>query len=108
MQLIINQLMDGRNGCYIHFDRATQALIVYGDGTSSGFVRLGPSTPGLRSAYCQVLGTSTVRQTEYDFEFSIDVSLTSALPDKPTVFAAAEDRAGLKYNWQFASALPEP
>ncbi len=109
-QLLVNATLSGVSGCYIHFDRAANAVYLFGD---AGPGWLGPLTLGaagnLQNSQCLVSGAgSSVVGSGNKLTVSLALSFQVAFAGVKNIYLLAQDTAGLATGWQMRGTWTVP
>jgi hypothetical protein len=108
VELIVNNVVDGRHACHFRYDRNTRSVTLMNDGGTgfTGPIELG-SPKQLSNSYCAItVPDSPVVKGPYDVYFTFDLVLTEKMLEKRTIFLAAVDREGLRQDWKAYALLP--
>ncbi len=107
-EVLISNVLDGRNGCYLRYDKRANAVSLRNDaGTAYAEpIELG-SRKQLSNSYCAVaVPEAPVIRAPHAVGISFEVALTEKMLKKRTIWAAAVDREGLRRNWRLDANLP--
>jgi hypothetical protein len=109
VELIVNNVADGRSSCYLRYERKAHRLLLMNDaGTAFSEPIESGSAKGLSNSYCTIEAPELPAvKSAYDVYFSIELSLTERLRKRRTVFLSAVDRGGLRQSWRAHAVLPE-
>jgi hypothetical protein len=106
-ELIINSLQTGREGCYVHYERATNTVMLIDDAGAGLAGIAGAGSHGhISNSYCTVSEPATTLVGRRDITLSFNVALTDKMKAKRTVFASATSRSGLRRSWQPVWVFP--
>jgi hypothetical protein len=107
-EVVINNVLDGRNSCYFRYDGTAKTVSLMDDaGTAFGApAALGSSKP-LSNSYCAIAATDVpLVKGPYDVQMSFNLTLTGKMLNKRTIYVSAVDREGLRQNWTAYANLP--
>jgi hypothetical protein len=108
VEVIVNNIVDGRHSCHFRYERKANAVSLMNDaGTDfTPPAKLG-SPKQLSNSYCSIAAPdSPLVRGLYDVYFSFEVVLTEKMLNKKTIFLSAVDREGLRQNWRVYAPLP--
>lgn len=100
-QFLVHSRLDGGNGCYFLYDRASSSIFLALD---SGAGAQGPAVPGssgvLRNSQCALnLATSAAWSLGKDLYLDLDLSFMPAFAGPKKMYMWAGDRAGAAAGW---------
>lgn len=104
--VLINSALDGRQACYVAFDRPNNMLFLVpdsGDGLVPG--TLGAAT-SIANRQCTIqLATSSVTTTPYSMTLRLDISFSTEFSGNKIIYTAVRDRALLNSGWMAAGTF---
>jgi hypothetical protein len=106
-QVIINDLLTGAEGCYLHYDVKSNLLFLFNEAGRgyAGFVTVGGAGV-VATRYCRIEGSgSSLSRDTHSLHLAVPIWLTQKMDGKYMVFAAAADQSGLRQNWRLATVL---
>ncbi|MEO8025438.1 MAG: hypothetical protein ABI823_03140 [Bryobacteraceae bacterium] len=101
VNLLLNDALDGRHGCYIAYNRPLNTLYLVndtGDGLLQGLVLNGSG--GVANSQCAISGSgSAASGTGVTLTLTLNLSFTSTFAGRKVIFAAARDLASNNSGW---------
>ena len=104
--MLINNVLDGRNACYLAYDHANQILYLVNDGGTivapMPFDSSGHGSGVLSNSQCSIDGTKTY-VSQYNgstqSQVTIGLTFTGAFGGNKVVYLAARDKEGMNSGW---------
>jgi hypothetical protein len=107
MEVIVNNVGDGRNACYLRYDTRAKSVILLNEPGGSAISMEPGASKQLSNSYCAVSTPAPPSvQGHYDISFSFELVLTEKMVNKRAIFLSAVDREGLRQSWRAYSVLP--
>ncbi len=109
-QMLVNNVLSIFNGCYVHYDRAFNAVFLRDDGSTTwlGPVTLGAATT-LENSQCVLnAATSSASGATTNLTVNLDLSFKPAFAGTKGVFMQTQDTGGLATGWQSEGAWTVP
>jgi hypothetical protein len=108
VEVIVNNVVDGRNTCYLRYDRrANTVSLINNAGTPSREPIEPGSSKELSNSYCAIAAPDAPSvKGSYDVYFSFQLALTEKMLAKRTIYLSAVDREGLRQSWRAYAILP--
>ena len=109
LEVIVNNVADGRSSCYLRYDRKANTLLLMNDaGTAFSEPIQSGSAKQLSNSYCTI-GTPEAPKVRsaHVVSFTIKLSLTERLRNRRIIFLSASDLGGLRQSWRAHAVLPE-
>ena len=113
LNLLINNALDGRHGCYLAYVRQSNALYLVNDGGDSGGPYAGSvilnGSGRVSNSQCAVFGSgSSVAGSGNNLTLTLNMSFTSSFAGNKVVYLAAGDTAQNNSGWQTMGVLSVP
>ncbi len=108
VEVIVNNVVDGRNTCYLRYDRRANTVSLVDDSGTPSRARIEPgSSKQLSNSYCAIaVPDSPSVKGSYDVYFTFELALTEKMLTKRTIYLSAIDREGLRQSWKAYANLP--
>ena len=112
IQVLINGFRDGRQACYVHYDRAANAFLLVND-SGRGFTRMNVGDAGsLANSQCRLSGPGSSVSTAGDkVKMMLDLDFNPTFAGEKQIFFATRDTAGkqmeLKSIGSWTVPMPE-
>ncbi len=98
--VLINSALDGRQACYLAYDRPNNVLFLVpdsGDGLIPGIIGTAGS---IANGQCTIqLATSSVTTTAFSMTLRLDISFSTGFGGNKIVYTAVRDRGSLNSGW---------
>jgi hypothetical protein len=110
VQVNINQVLSPTNGCYLHYERASNALWVLNDSATAwlGPVILGTAGTAQNSQCVVNAANSSASGSGNNLTLNLALSFKSAFTGAKTIHMQTEDNAGLASGWQVKGTWTVP
>jgi len=114
-QILINDALDGRNACYMGYDRASNLLYLVSDGGSGLLPAITPSAgttmgSGTQSNSQCILSRASVTTSGQDLTLSVELTFKSGFFGTKLAYAALQTASGGNSGWQASGSwiIPGP
>jgi hypothetical protein len=109
VEVIVNNVADGRSSCYVRYERKANTVSLMNDaGTAFSEPIQSGSAKQLSNSYCTIgAPEAPTVKSAYVVSFTIELSLTERLRNRKSVFLSAVDRGRLRQRWKAHAVLPE-
>ena len=109
LEVIVNNVGDGRSSCYLRYERKAITVSLMNDaGTAFSEPIQSGSAKRLSNSYCTIgAPEAPVVKSAYVVSFTIELSLTEKLRNRRIIFLSAVDLGGLRQSWRDYAVLPE-
>jgi hypothetical protein len=100
VNVLINNFIDGRQGCYLAYVRSSNTLILVDDagdagGSYAGSMPLNGSNAGIQNSQCAVNGSgSAVTYAANTMTLTLNITFQGAFGGNRVVYVAGRDNAG--------------
>jgi hypothetical protein len=113
-QLLVNTALDGRNACYLGYERATNLIYLFNDSGSTLLLpgvaplkagAVGSGIGSIENQQCRVNGAgSQVTESGATLTLSVNIEFKSGFSGRKTVYTGIQTVGGANSDWQATGA----